>query len=158
METETKSFIFSLRSYCICTSQGFITKCFLIFIVDEVTNFAVINIHLSYCSQSQIGDLCIKGKKATTRSSPIGYWSKDSTIGWYFEIGQDSGKIPYTCNYLIVDYQILRSDDLKITQQGFCLARSFSHLSTNHYVNLIFAAFNLIGDLLVFSRFAFSLT
>ena len=125
METKTKSFIFSLRSYCICTSQGFITKCFLIFIVDEVTNFAVINIHLSYCSQSQIGDLCIKGKKATTRSSPIGYWSKDSTIGWYFEIGQDSGKIPYTCNYLIVDYQILRSDDLKITQWSFYFVRIY---------------------------------
>ena len=34
--------------------------------------------------QSQIRGLCIKGKKATTRLSPIGYWSKGSTIGWYF--------------------------------------------------------------------------
>ena len=32
------------------------------------------------------------------------------------------GKIPYTCNCLIVDQQILGSGDLKITQQGFCLA------------------------------------
>ena len=54
-------------------------------------------------SKSQIGDLCIKGKKATTRSSSIGYWSKSSTVGWYFEIGQGSGKIPHTCNHLIID-------------------------------------------------------
>ena len=28
-----------------------------------------------------------KGKKATTRSNPIGYWRKGSTVGWYFGIG-----------------------------------------------------------------------
>ena len=28
------------RSYCIFAPQGFLTKCFLIFIVDEVKNFA----------------------------------------------------------------------------------------------------------------------
>ena len=50
-----------------------------------------------------IGDFCNKGKKATTLSSPIGYWSESSTVSWYFEIGQGSGKIPYTCNYLIID-------------------------------------------------------
>ena len=54
-------------------------------------------------SQSQIGDLCIKGKKATTRSSVIGYWSEGSTIGWYFGIGQSSGKISHTCNHLIIN-------------------------------------------------------
>ena len=42
--------------------------------------------------QSQIRGLCIKGKKATTRSSPIVYWSKGSTIIWYFGIGQGSWK------------------------------------------------------------------
>ena len=31
-----------------------------------------------------------KGKKTTTRSSPIGYWSESSTVGWYFGIGQGS--------------------------------------------------------------------
>ena len=39
-------------------------------------------------SQSQIRGLCIKGKNATTRSSPIAYWSKGSTVNWYFGIGQ----------------------------------------------------------------------
>ena len=28
-----------------------------------------------------------KGKKATIRTSPIGYWSEGSTISWYFGIG-----------------------------------------------------------------------
>ena len=100
-------------------------------------------------SQSQIGDLCIKGKKAITRASPIGYWSKGSTVSWYFEIGQISGKIPYTCNRLIIDQWILGSGDLKFTQWDFCLAKSFPHLSTNHRVNLISIAFSLFGDFLV---------
>ena len=38
-------------------------------------------------------DLRNKGKKTTTRLSPIGYWSKSSSVSWYFGIGQDSGKI-----------------------------------------------------------------
>ena len=29
-----------------------------------------------------------RGKKATTRSSTIEYWSEGSTVGWYFGIGQ----------------------------------------------------------------------
>ena len=101
-------------------------------------------------SQSQIRDLCNKGKKAVTRLSPIGYWSKGSTIGLYFWIGQGSGKIPYTYNRLIIDQWILGSGDLKFTQWGFFfLARGFPHLSTNHRVNLISAAFSLFGDLLL---------
>ena len=32
--------LFSERSYYVFTPQGFVTKCFLIFIVDEVKNFA----------------------------------------------------------------------------------------------------------------------
>ena len=42
--------------------------------------------------------------------------SEGSTIGWYFEIGQDSGKIPHTCNCLIIDEWILGSGDLKFTR------------------------------------------
>ena len=66
-------------------------------------------------SQSHIGDLCIKGKKTTRRSSLIGYWSEGSTVGWYFGIGQGCGKIHYTCNRLIIDQWILESDNLKFT-------------------------------------------
>ena len=79
---------------------GFVTKCFQIFIVDEVKNFAANNICSSCQSQShtkirakgqsQIGGLCIKGNKTTTRSSLTGYWSKGSTVDRYFGIGQGS--------------------------------------------------------------------
>ena len=93
-----RDLLFFVRSYCVYTPQGFVIKCFLIFIVDEVKNFAAHNICSSCQSysrtgirakdQSQIEDLCIKGKKATTRFCPIGYWSEGLTIGWYFGIGQ----------------------------------------------------------------------
>ena len=60
MDTETRSFIFFVRNYCICTPQGFITKCFLIFIVDELKNFVVNNIHSSCQSQSHTR-ICVRG-------------------------------------------------------------------------------------------------
>ena len=153
-----------MRSYCVCTPQGFVTKCFLIFIVDEVKNFATNNICSSCQSQSrtgihakdqsQIGDLCIKGKKAITRSSPIGYCSEGSTYVGISGQARLVGKKTYTCNRLIVDQWILESGDLKITRLGFCIKRGFPHLSTNYHVNLISAAFSLFGDLLVPSGFA----
>ena len=133
-----------MRSYCVCIPQGFVTKCFLVFIIDEVKNFPANNNHSSCWSQSQIGDLCNKGKKPTIRSSPIGYWSKGSTVGQYFGICQGSGKIPYTCNRLIIDQWILGSGDLKFIRWGFCFVKGFSHLSTNHRVNLFFAAYQFI--------------
>ena len=68
------------------------------------------------------------------------------------------GKIPYTCNRLIVDQWILGNGDLKITRWGFCLARGFPHLSTNHCVNLISIAFSLFSNLLAPPRFACNMT
>jgi len=47
MDTEIKSLIFSVRCYYICTPWDFETKCFLIFIVNEVKNFAINNNHSS---------------------------------------------------------------------------------------------------------------
>ena len=40
MQKVTECLILSKRSYCVFVPQGFVTKCFLIFIVDEVKNFA----------------------------------------------------------------------------------------------------------------------
>ena len=40
--------------------------------------------------------------KVPTRSGPIRDWSKSSTVGCYFGIVQDSGKIPYTCNCMFL--------------------------------------------------------
>ena len=42
---------FSIRSYCVCTPLGFVTKYFLIFIADEVKNFVANNNHSSCWSQ-----------------------------------------------------------------------------------------------------------
>ena len=39
MQKVTKCLIFSKRSYDVFVLQGFVTKCFLIFIVNEVKNF-----------------------------------------------------------------------------------------------------------------------
>ena len=55
--THTKSdrcLILSERSYCIFAPQGFVTKCFLNFIVDEMKNF-VANIFFKLVSQSCTG-------------------------------------------------------------------------------------------------------
>ena len=46
--------ILSKRSYCIFAPQGFVIKCFLIFIVDEVKNFAT-NIFFKLVCQSRTG-------------------------------------------------------------------------------------------------------
>ena len=161
MDIETKRLIFFVRSYCVCTPQDFVTECFHIFIVDEVKNFAANNICSSCQSQSrtgirakgqlQIGSLCIKGNKATTRSSLIGYYSEDSIVDWYFEYVRVVGKIPYTYNCLIVDWWILGSGDLKITQQGFCLTR-FSPFVNKSRCQIYFLC--IFGDLLVPSQFA----
>ena len=44
MQKVTECLILSERSYCVFAPQGFVTKCFLIFIVDEVRNFATNNL------------------------------------------------------------------------------------------------------------------
>ena len=54
MQKVTECLIFSERSYYIFASQGFVTKCFLIFIVDEVKNFAT-NIFFKLVYQSCTG-------------------------------------------------------------------------------------------------------
>jgi len=41
---------------------------------------------------------------------------------------------------------------------GVCLVRGFPHLSTNQCINLISAAFSLIGVLLVLLQFTCNLT
>ena len=54
MQKVTKCLILSERSYCVFAPQGFVTKCFLIFIVDEMKNFAA-NIFLKLVCQSRTG-------------------------------------------------------------------------------------------------------
>ena len=131
-----------MRTYYICTPQDFITKCILIFIVNEIKNFVANNVvqvaGVSHVlgsvqkGQSQIEDLCIKGENALQDQVEL-------VIGVKVQLqvgvsGQTKivGKIPYTCNRLIVDYWILESGGLIFSKWGFCLARGFPYSSTNH--------------------------
>ena len=54
MQKVIECLILSERSYYVFVPQGFVTKCFLIFIVDEVKNFAA-NIFFKLVSQSCTG-------------------------------------------------------------------------------------------------------
>ena len=112
-DTKTKRFIFSARSYCVCMPQDFVTKCFLIYIVDEAKNFAADNIvqvdgvsHILGSVQrvSHILEICAsKERKLLQDQVQLGIGAKvQLQVGI---LGQASvvGKIPYTCNHLIVD-------------------------------------------------------
>ena len=140
MDTETKRFIFFVRSYCVL---GSIQVAGLSHILESVQR---VSHRLEICAsrerrqlQDQVQlDIGVKVQLQASISRQV----------------RVVGKIPYTCNRLIVDKWILGSDDLKITWWDFCLTRGFPHLSTKHHINLISTAFSLIGDLLGPSRFA----
>ena len=72
--------ILSERNYCVFAPQGFVTKCFLIFIVDEVKNFVVNNL-------LQVGELVTyqdpcnkKGGVHILKSSEVLKRQKVSTV------------------------------------------------------------------------------
>ena len=85
---------FSSKSCCICTSQGFVTKEFRdLHRVDEPKNFAA-NIFFKLVSKSRTRicalnwlvmywESCIKMRDCHYETSPIKYWGKGSTVGWY---------------------------------------------------------------------------
>ena len=54
MQKVTECLILFERSYCVLAPQDFVTKCFLIFIVDEVKNFAA-NILFNLVCQLRTG-------------------------------------------------------------------------------------------------------
>ena len=56
--------VLSKRSYCVFAPQGFETKCFLIFIVDKVKNFAANNL-LQVCVLVMYQELRIIGQSRT---------------------------------------------------------------------------------------------
>ena len=85
---------FSSRSYYICTLSGFVTKeLHGLHYVDELKNFTA-NILLKLvckpctgiCTWNWLvtyGKPCIEMRNSHYKTSPIGYWGKGSTIGWY---------------------------------------------------------------------------
>ena len=67
------------------------------FIVNELKNFAANNLFKllelvtywdPYTLLSHVLGFVHQEKDYRYNTSPIGYWRKGSTVGWYFEIGQ----------------------------------------------------------------------
>ena len=89
MQKGDRCLILSERSYCVFALQGFITKCFLIFIVDEVKNFAanylpklVIKLHtrIRTIGQSRTGIRASKGGIHILKSSEVLKQQKVSVV------------------------------------------------------------------------------
>ena len=89
MQKGDRCLILSERSYCVFALQDFITKCFLIFIVDEVKNFAanylpklVIKSHtrIRTIGQSRIGIRASKGGVHILKSSEVLKQQKVSVV------------------------------------------------------------------------------
>ena len=84
------------RIYCVFTPRVLWPRSFLIFIVDELKNFAANNL-FKLLELVMYWDPCIlvshilgfvhQGKNYRYNTSPIGYWGKGSTVS-YFGIGQ----------------------------------------------------------------------
>ena len=118
MQKVIECLILSERSYCIFVSQGFVTKYFLILIVDEVKNFAT-NIFFKLVSQSHIGS-CV---------SLISHVLKSVQKGWrsYIEEFRDSEAVEsFYCKFIY--------EDCIIQGQRFCI-RSKTSL---YYSGLLF--------------------
>ena len=89
MQKVTQCLILTTRSYCVFAPQGFVTKYFLIFIVDEVKNFAA-NIFFQLViksrtgiraiGQSRIGIRASKGSVHILKSSKVLKRQKVSTV------------------------------------------------------------------------------
>ena len=118
MKQVTKCLILSERSYCVFVPQGFVIKCFLIFIINEVKNFAA-NIFFKLVSQS-----CTRSR-ASLDSHVLGSMQK----GWrsYIEEFRGSEAIKGFCCKFIYG-------DCKVQGQMFC-TRSKASL---YYSELLF--------------------
>ena len=100
MQKVNECLILFERSYCVFMPQGFVTKCFLIFVVDEVKNFAANNLF-------QVGVLvtyrepCIIGQSHT----------RIRTKGWrsYIEKFKGSETIKgFCCKFIYMDCRVQR--------------------------------------------------
>ena len=97
--------LFSERSYCVFAPQGFVTKCFLIFIVDEVKNFAA-NIFFQLVCQSRTG----------SRASLVSYILGSAQKRWrsYIEEFRGFEAVKDFCSEFIYG-------DCRVQGQRFCI-------------------------------------
>ena len=128
--------------------QGYVTKCFLIFIIDEVKNFVANNICSSYWSQlhtgihakgqSQIGGLSIKMKEGyyKTKSNWVLEQRFNCKLVFRDKLGQLVRFFIYVTASLLIS-GFLGKGALKSPDGVFAL-QVFPHLITNHLVYFIF--------------------
>ena len=116
MQKGDRCLILSERSYCVFALQGFITKCFLIFIVDEVKNFAanylpklVIKLHtrIRTIGQSRTG---IRAKELVT------YWDPCNKKGGVHILKSSEVLKQYKVSAMSLSTEIVESRD-----KGFIL-------------------------------------
>ena len=91
-------------------------------------------------------ELCIETRDCHYITSPIGYWGKGSTIGWYWVLG-----------FLLLVTACFKNSRLSgvvtLNSSGGVFSRWFSPFVNKSLVsNLFFAAFNLVGDLFLLSH------
>ena len=118
MQKVTECLILSERSYRVFAPQGFVTKCFLIFIVDEVKNFATYNL-LQVCVLVTYWEPCIIGQLRTRIRAKR--WHS------YIEEFRDSEVVEgFYCQFIY--------GDCRVWEQRFC-TRSETSL---YYSELLF--------------------
>ena len=118
MQKVTECLILFERNYCVFLPQGFVTKCFLIFIVDEVKNFAANILFKSVC-QSRI----------RSRASLVSHVLGSVQKGWRSYIEQLRGSEAvegFCCKFIY--------GDCRVQGQRFC-TRSETSL---YYSGLLF--------------------
>ena len=118
MQKVTECLILFERNYCVFLPQDFVTKCFLIFIVDEVKNF-VANILFKSVCQSRI----------RSRASLVSHVLESVQKGWRSYIEQFRGSETVEGFYCKFIYR-----DCRVQGQRFC-TRSETSL---YYSGLLF--------------------
>ena len=90
----------------------------------EVKNFTSNNNQSIAEKSNMYWNPCIQ-EEISTRANPIGDWSKDFTVGLYFEIDQGDGKIFYTCDCLFLTNRFFEVMIWKLPGGNFVLRKVF---------------------------------
>ena len=106
----TECLILSERSYCVFVPQGFITKCFLIFIVDEVKNFAAKNL-------LQVGVLVMYQEPCIINQSRIRICAK-RWRSYTKEFRDSEAKEGFYCKFIY--------ENCRVQEQRFCTRSKIS--------------------------------
>ena len=111
------SLLFCLLAQCSCRTQVSWKSC-------SNCVLQILLLHTYVASVSHKLEVCASKKKTLLQDQvQLGIETKVQLYVGISRQGKVVGKIPYTCNRLIVNQWILRSGDLKTIWWSFCLAR-----------------------------------